>query len=221
MTMTQKSDAEIQKDVLRELAWDTRVAETEVGVSVQRAVVTLTGTVNSWGKRLAAQQAAHRVEGVLDVANDLQVKLVGSAVRSDTDIARAVRFALKWDVSVPDENIHSTIADGVVTLDGQVDLMSQREDAERAVSNLAGVREVRNQIHVVPSHVGEEVQAAIKAALDRHAKREANHIGIKIYDGVVELSGRVQSWAEKQLVLGAVKGTAGVRKVDDRIAIGF
>lgn len=220
MSQTQKSDAEIQKDVLRELAWDTRVSATEVGVTVHRGTVTLSGTVDNWGKRLAAQAAAHRVHGVLDVANDLVVKLAGSALRDDTDLAHAIRFALKWDVSVPDEKIRSTVAGGVVTLEGEVDLISQREDAERAVSHLAGVRELRNQIRVVPSRVGEQIQTAIQAALARHAQREAEQIGLKIKDGVVEVSGRVQSWAEKQLVLGAAKGTAGVSKVDDHVWIG-
>ena len=68
-----KTDSEIQQGVLRELKWDTRVEETEVGVGVNRGVVTLTGTVSSWAKKMAAQEAAHRVAGVLDVANDIQV----------------------------------------------------------------------------------------------------------------------------------------------------
>jgi hyperosmotically inducible protein len=218
---TQKSDATLQQDVLRELAWDPRVSETDVGVTVHHRVVTLTGTVDSWGKRLAAQQAAHRVTGVLDVANDLSVKLAGSTVRDDTDLARAVRFSLRWDVSVPDDKIATTVADGVVSLEGEVDLLSQSEDAERAISRLTGVREVRNRIKVVPSRVAGDVQQAIRDALARHAAREAAHIALEIRDGgVVELTGCVQSWAEKQLVLGAARSTPGVRRIDDHISIG-
>jgi osmotically-inducible protein OsmY len=72
-----KSDAEIQRDVLRELAWDPRVEQAEIGVEVRHGVVTLSGTVSSWGKRVAAEEAAHRVAGVLDVANEVQVKVPG------------------------------------------------------------------------------------------------------------------------------------------------
>lgn len=82
-----KTDAEIHKDVINELAWDPRVDETEVGVQVDQGVVTLTGTVGSWAKRRAAEGAAHRVLGVLDVANDVSVKPPGGLVRTDTEIA--------------------------------------------------------------------------------------------------------------------------------------
>src|SRR5512143_1737873 len=96
--MQTKSDSEIQQEVLRELKWDTRVEETEVGVTVERGIVTLTGTLASYGKKLAAQEAAHRVFGVLDVANDIQVRVTGSTGRTDAEIAHAVRNALEWDI---------------------------------------------------------------------------------------------------------------------------
>jgi osmotically-inducible protein OsmY len=112
-----KSDAQIQREVLEELKWDTRVDETDVGVEVDAGVVTLTGTVANYAKRLAAQEAAHRVRGVLDVANDIQVKITGGPVRTDTEIAQAVRAALEWDAHVPHERIQSTVANGIVTLE--------------------------------------------------------------------------------------------------------
>ena len=148
MAIARKTDAEIQQDVLRELTWDTRVEETDVGVEVDDGVVTLSGTVSSWGKRHAAAEAAHRVRGVLDVANNIVVKIPGTPGRTDTEVARAVRNALVWDVFVPDTRIRSTVSDGVVTLDGDADTRAQAEDAERAVRNLAGVRAVMSLIEV-------------------------------------------------------------------------
>lgn len=88
VTVATKTDAHIQQDVLKEPQWDPRVDETEVGVSVQHGVVTLSGTVTSWAKRMAAREAAHRVLGVLDVANDIVVKIPGGLGRSDTEIDR-------------------------------------------------------------------------------------------------------------------------------------
>ena len=90
-----RTDSDIQQHVLRELRWDTRVEETEVGVEVEAGVVTLTGTVASWAKRIAAQEAAHRVAGVLDVANDIHVRVPGSRGRTDTEVAHAVVGAAK------------------------------------------------------------------------------------------------------------------------------
>jgi osmotically-inducible protein OsmY len=124
------------------------VEETDVGVEVDAGIVTLSGTVSSWGKRHAAAEAAHRVRGVLDVANDIVVKLPGTPGRTDTDVARAVRNALAWDVFVPDTQIRSTVSDGVVTLDGEVENQAQADDAEKAVRNLAGVRAVMSLISV-------------------------------------------------------------------------
>src|SRR5690242_16211778 len=113
-------DPEIQQAVIRELRWDTRVDETDVGVEVDNGVVTLTGTVDTYQKRMAAQQAAHRVSGVLDVANDIRVHIPGTGARTDTEIAQAVRGALEWHTDVPHEHIRSTVMDGQVTLEGHV-----------------------------------------------------------------------------------------------------
>jgi osmotically-inducible protein OsmY len=218
--LMKKTDSEIQQAVLQELKWDTRVEETDVGVEVDAGVVTLTGTVSSWGKRTAAQEAAHRVAGVLDVANDIQVKMPGSAGRTDTDIAGAVRHALEWDVFVPETRIRSTVSDGRVTLEGEVDYWNQRDDAEKAVRNLTGVRGVSNKIEIKPPKViPYDVRKSIQDALERQAEREALRIKLEVQDGRVTLSGIVHSWAEKEAVIGAVKGTHGVRNVDDRLRI--
>jgi len=215
-----KTDSEVQQAVLRELKWDTRVKETDVGVEVDAGVVTLTGTVSSWGKRLAAQEAAHRVDGVLDVANDVQVKIPGTAARTDTDIAHAVRYALDWNVFVPDARIQSTVSDGWVTLEGDVDYWKQRDDAERAVRDLAGVRGITNRIEIKPPKVIPfDVQVSIEDALTRQAERAAKRITLDVRDGRVTVRGTVHSWSERQAVIGTVKGTPGVRDVDDSLRI--
>lgn len=215
----EKSDRDVQKDVLDELAWDTRVAATDVGVEVHRGVVTLTGEVGSWAKKIAAEEAAHRVSGVLDVANDIQVKLLAGDP-TDTEIATAVRNALTWDVFVPDRRIQSTVIGGVVTLKGLVESYAQREDAERAVKNLAGVRMVFNEIAVETDDVTpERLRTSIHEALERHADREMDKLQVDIEGGRVVLHGSVQSWREREAVLGAVTGTRGVKSVVDRLRI--
>ena len=141
-------DAAIQQDVLRELRWDTRVEETDVGVEVDKGIVTLTGTVSSYTKKLAAQEAAHRVRGVLDVVNDITVKIPSVGARTDTEVAQAVRRALEWDPLIPEERIRTTVSNGWVILEGEVERGSQREDAEHAVRHLEGVHGVTNKITV-------------------------------------------------------------------------
>jgi osmotically-inducible protein OsmY len=215
-----KTDSEIKQSVLQELKWDTRVSETEVGVEVDAGVVTLTGTVNSWAKKMAAEEASHRVIFVLDVANDINVKSPISAGRTDTDIAHAVRHALEWDVFVPDHSIRSTVAKGWVTLEGDVQFWSQRVAAENAVRNLAGVNGISNGIVVHPASVTPvEVKNAIEEALKRHSEREAKRIKLDVTDGRVSVSGSVHSWVERETVLGAARGTPGVRWVEEHLRI--
>ena len=214
-----KTDTQIHHDVLEELKWDSRVDETEVGVEVDKGgVVTLTGTVASWAKRMAAEEAARRVIGVLDIANDIKIKVPGGLTRTDTEIAQAVRHALQWDVFVPDEQITSTVADGWVTLDGTVESWSERADAERAIRNLTGVKGVVNKITVTPTKfVTADVRKAIEQALERRAEREAKRIRVEVRNGVATLTGSVHSWAERKSVVAAARFTPGVRDVKDEL----
>jgi osmotically-inducible protein OsmY len=215
-----ESDSDLQQAVLRELKWSTRVDNTEVGVTVERGVVTLTGTVESYAKKVAAQEAAHRVFGVLDVANDLQVRVPGNLGRTDAEIAQAVRNALEWDVWVDDKRIKSTVSNGFVTLEGDVSLLRERDDVECTIHRLAGVRGVLNRIRVKPVIArAEDVQAAIEEALERRAEREAHRIKVELHDGEVKLSGAVNSWAEKRAILGVVSHAPGVRAVHENLFI--
>ena len=215
-----KTDALIQQDVLTELAWDTRVSPTEIGVEVDNSVVTLTGTVSSWAKKLAAEEAAHHVLGVLDVANDLVVQLPHHGQRTDTEIAGAVRQALIWDVFVPESKIQTTVTHGLVRLEGTVETDAQRHDAARAIQNLTGVCAIDNRIVVKHAAVSKPaLEAAIHAALERRAERDADRIQLEIDSGRVTLSGAVTSWAERNAVVGAARGTRGVDTVIDKLQI--
>jgi osmotically-inducible protein OsmY len=154
------------------------------------------------------------------VANNLQIVVLGSDGRSDTEIAQAVRLALQWDVFVPDTRIRSTVSRGWVTLEGDVDYLNQRDDCERAVRHLAGVRGVTNKIEVAQSQADPDaIKSAIEAALARRAEREAHHVGVLVENGRATLNGTVGSRAERDAVVGAARGTAGVRAVDDRLRI--
>lgn len=155
-----------------------------------------------------------------DVANDIQVKLPGNTTPTDTEIAHAVRHTFEWDVLVPAEHIRSIVSNGWVTLEGTVETLSQREDAERAVRYLAGVKGVHNQLRIhVPEIKAQKVQQIIEDALSRRAEREADRILVNVHNGVVTLDGKVRSWAEKRAVIGAVSHAPGVHSVQDHLRI--
>jgi osmotically-inducible protein OsmY len=214
-----RTDSQIKQLVTDELKWDTQVKETAVGVEVDHGVVTLTGSVSSYGERQAAQRAAHRVAGVLDVANDMTVRPPGSAGSTDTELAQRVRRALEWNVFVPEQNISTTVSEGWVTLEGEVDHLSQRQAAEQAIHNLAGLVGVINKLEVSPKAFTGDIQRAIESALERHATREAAHLQVEAKGGRVTLTGTVGSFAEKKAVLGAARGTQGVLSVTDNLRI--
>jgi osmotically-inducible protein OsmY len=178
--MIKKTDEELRANVMFQLGWDSRVTATDIGVAVKDGVVTLTGTVSSYAEKVAAKEAAHSVLGVLDVANEIEVWVSGDARHTDNDIALAVRHALNWDVLVPADKIHSTVTHGQVTLEGNVENLRHRLEAERAVSHLQGVRGVTNKIVVVtPTNPG-QVQFLIEELLTVRAEREAGRIRVGV-----------------------------------------
>jgi osmotically-inducible protein OsmY len=214
-----KVDQEIEQEIVSELEWELGLGAEEIGVKVQAGLVTLTGSVGSYAAKIAAQEAALRVLGVTDVANELHVEVSPPNNRSDAEIARAVRTGLEWNVLVPDDRITSTVSDGFVTLRGSVESLAERHEAESAVRRLAGIRGVHNEIDVVPTLDSGDLQLKIEEALERRAIREADRIAVRVHNGRVTLSGEVQSWAEKRAIIGLVSHAPGVRYLEDHLAI--
>jgi len=214
-----RTDAQIQSDVLAELKWDARVMPNEIGVTVKDGVVTLTGWVDSYTKRWVAEEAAHRVRGVKAVANDIEVRLSSGAERNDTDIAAAAARALEWDAFVPIDKIDVTVSKGWVTLKGEVEWQYQKQDAERAVGRLAGVKGVTNLIVVKPRLTPSELKNKIEQALVRSAELDAKRITVDVVGSKVTLKGTVRSWAEKQEAERQAWLAPGVTSVDNRITI--
>jgi osmotically-inducible protein OsmY len=196
------------------------VNATSIGVTVEEGVVTLTGSVASFAERIAAQEAAHRVAGVLDVANEIEVKIKGTGWPSDAEVAQAVRHALQNALPHTSGMLQTTVSDGWVHLEGTVERWIQREDAELAIRHLAGVRGVTNGIKIKAFAVQPElIREAITDVLERRADREAHRIEIEVHDGVVTLKGTVHSWMERRAVVGAVGHQLGVETVDDRLVV--
>jgi osmotically-inducible protein OsmY len=215
-----RSDSEIQRLVLQELKWDPRVDEMEVGVQVKHGVVTLAGRIGSLGKKVAAADAAHRVFGVLDVANDLEVAWPVRGLPSDSDLAAAVRETLRWNVFVDDTAVSSTVADGWVSLVGEVSEPFQREAAARVVYSLTGVRGVTNRIVVKrPKVEAMTIRSAIDAALVRQVGEEAKRIHVEVKGGDVRLTGTVRSWAEKRAAECTAAFAPGVLRVTNELSV--
>ncbi|MCY1284111.1 BON domain protein [compost metagenome] len=210
-----KSDLQIKKDVTDELSWDPSIDAAAVGVAVNDGVVTLSGHLPSVAEKRAAERAAERVSGVRAVVIKLEVRPAG--VHSDEAIGTAARDALQWHARIPSEAVKVRVEKGWVTLSGEVDWGYQRRVAEQTVSELRGVIGVINHIKLKERVAPPDIVQRIQAALQRYADREAKHIGVVVENGTVTLSGRVDSFAERNAVLGAAWSAPGVASVVDHL----
>ena len=218
-----KSDIEIREDVIEEIRWDpqlTRIAS-QIGVAVKDEVVTLSGVVEHYYQRVAAEKAAQRVAGVKVVALDIGVRgIVTHDEKSDTEIAEAVRNALTWHSAVNEDLIDIKVDGGWVFLDGTVHWEYERRAAEKAVEQLLGVKGVINRVRIKSQVVDPvEVRKAIRAAFHRHAAVDSSNISVEVTGSSVKLAGKVRSWAEKKDADEVAKSMPGITDVDNQLEI--
>jgi osmotically-inducible protein OsmY len=213
------TDKQLQQDVQRALDWEPSVDAAAIGVTVDEAVVTLRGDVKTFVERASAERVALHVYGVKAVANDVEVRIVKSAERNDSDIAQAIVNALAWNTQVPAGKVSVSVSNGWVTLKGDLDWQFQKDAATRAVRVLTGVRGVTNLVTVKPHVTVADVQAKIEAALKRSAEIDARRINVNVTNGEVILSGNVHSWAEREEARHAAWAAPGVKDVQDRLSI--
>jgi osmotically-inducible protein OsmY len=218
-TKMERTDVGIQQDILDELAWDGHVRPNEIGVAVEDGIATLTGTVESYLARMAAQEAAQRVRGVRAVANEITVRLPAFAERSDEDIARATLNALAWDAAIPEDQISVAVSDGWVTLKGEVAWHFQREAAERVVRRLSGVRGITNLVTTRMHPLSSDVHQQIEQALVRSAVVDAKHIRVEVKGTVAVLKGTVRSYEEKQSAERTARSAPGITTVENYIIV--
>ena len=214
-----KTDASIRRDVESELQWDPSIDDKRIGVIVNNGVVTLTGEVDHFAGKWASEDVTKRVSGVRAIANDIQVKIPLSGVRTDTDIAEAAANAMQWNVSTGGAEIKPVVKDGWVTLSGKVNWGFQRTSAENGVRSLIGVKGLTNDIQVASTIKVADVKQKIEDAFKRHALLDAKDIEVKVDSSTVTLKGHVHTWQEHDDAVRAAWAAPGVANVENRLSV--
>jgi osmotically-inducible protein OsmY len=213
------SDLTLRNTILDELDFQPDIDAAQIGVSVDKGVVTLSGHVKSYAQKVSAERAVKAIKGVRAVAEEIEVRLEKGAGTADDTIANRAVNIISWRSDTPEGDIKVVVQKGWVTLEGQVDWQYQKELAESAVRKLSGVVGVDNRITLRPQVNVVDIQQSIEEALKRNAEVDAKGIRIKVEGSVVKLEGKVHFWREREIAERAAWSVPGVTRVDDQLLI--
>lgn len=212
-------DDQLQKAVLAELSWEPSITAAHIGVAADNGTVTLTGHVQSYDQKHAAEMATGRVKGVKAIAEELEVRLPFEIKRDDADIATAAADRLAWDSGTPRNAVKVKVEKGWVTLSGEVDWHFQKEAAEREVRNLMGVVGVTNQVTMKPHVDTALLQDDIQRALHRSVFFQPENVHVSAHDGRVKLTGTVNSWLDRRTAGSTAWAARGAMSVENDLIV--
>jgi osmotically-inducible protein OsmY len=210
------TDIRVRDAVAKELEGDPRVDASAVASVVKNGAVTLTGFVDTYAAKLAAERAAKRVHGVREVANDIEVRL--RLARTDADIALDAAKTLELRDDLPD-SIQAAVHDGHLTLTGTVAWLFQKENAAKAMRHVRGVRHVIDHITVQPIGMGADVRQLVLQNLQRSADVDARHVTVSVSGDTVILQGTVDTWLQREAAERTAANAPGAAKVDNQLMV--
>ena len=213
------SDKKLKQDVIDELNFEPSVDAADIGVAVEDGIVTLTGHVPTYAQKSTAEEVVRRVKGVKGIAEEIEVRPLGTGQTADDEIAKRAVSTIGWISSIPEGAVQVKVQKGWVTLTGSVDWQYQRAAAADAVRALGGVLGVSNKIEIKEYASTADIGKRIEDALKRNAEVEAKAISIKVTGSTVILEGKVRAWSERNAAVRAAWSAPGVRSVDSRIII--
>lgn len=217
-----KTNENLQKDVQDAIKWEPLLHAAEIGVTAKDGVVTLTGIVDSYAKKMEAETAAKAVKGVKAVVEKIEIKHDNFwNPKSDLEIANEILNAFRWNWNVPNDTLKIKVEHGWVTLDGELNWNYQREAAKNAVNNLEGVKGFTSNIIIKSDKTDKVEKEAIENALARNWSINDNDLQVKVNANEVTLSGMVDSYYQKDEAERIAWKAPGVSAVNNELSVGY
>lgn len=216
-----KSNQELQADVQNAIKWEPLLNAAEIGVIAKDGVVSLTGVVDSYAKKMEAENAAKRVIGVKALVEKIEVKFPNDWSKTDAEIANEVLSALKSNWSVPNDKVTVKVEDGWVTLGGELPWNYQKEAAKNAVNFLMGVKGVTNNIKIKSETQDAIEKMDVENAIGRSWSLDDNDINVAVSGTTVTLAGTVRSWYQKEEAGRIAWKTPGIWHVKNDLVIDY
>lgn len=217
-----KTNETLQREVLDAIKWEPLLKAAEIGVTAKDGVITLTGVVDSYSKKLEAEEAAKNVAGVKAVVEKIEIKFNSSYdKKDDNQIATEVLNALKWKWNVPNDKVKVKVEKGWITLEGELSWNFQKEAAKNAVKDLAGIVGISNDI-VIKSESHDAIEKKdVEAALTRNWSINDRNVHVNISGKTVTLTGSVTSWYQKNEAARIVWNTPGIWNVINELEVEY
>lgn len=209
----------LQNAVLAQLQWEPSVNAAHIGVTAEDGIVTLTGHVESFAEKHAAEAATRLVNGVQGVAEEIEVRLSFDFRRDDDVIAAAAVDRLGWDVSVPRDAVKVAVEKAWVTLTGEVEWHYQKNAAEQDIRRLYGVVGVSNQISIKPRVDVSNISDNIMHAMHRSWFFDPKTIDVGANQGRVTLTGTAQTPHDRDVAASTAWAAPGVTDVINEIRL--
>jgi osmotically-inducible protein OsmY len=216
-----KSNAELQIDVQNAIKWEPLLNAAEIGVTAKDGVVSLTGIVDSYAKKMEAENAAKKVIGVKALVENIEIKIPSKWSKTDTEVANEILTALKSNWSVPKDKVTVTVEDGWVTLEGELPWNYQREEAKNAIRNLTGVLGVTNNIKIKSESHDAIEQKDVEDAIGRSWSVDDSDISVSVSGTTVTLTGTVNSWYQKDEAARIAWNTPGIWHVENELEVDY
>jgi osmotically-inducible protein OsmY len=216
-----KSNSELQRDVQNAIKWEPLLHSAEIGVTAKDGVVSLTGDVDNYAKKMEAENAAKKVIGVKALVENIEVKFPNTLIKTNVEIANEVLIALKSNWAVPRGKVTVKVEDGWVTLEGELPWNFQKEAAKNAVHYLSGVKGVSNNITIKSESNDAIEQKDVEDAIARSWSIDDSDIEVKVSGTTVTLSGTVNSWYQKEEAGRIAWKTLGIRHLKNELVVDY